>query len=91
MAKASRSVRIVNESGLHARPCTAVVNTALAFESRLRVRCGDREVDGRSILELMTLNASRGSQLDFSAEGRDAEELVDRLATLVEAGFEERG
>jgi len=78
-----------NAAGLHARPCHAVVSTALQYEADLRVRCGPREANGKSILEMMTLNAACGSDLEFVAEGADAEELLCRIEELVEAGFDE--
>jgi phosphotransferase system HPr (HPr) family protein len=87
---ALRSARLPNASGLHARPCHALVIAALKFEAELVVRCRDQAVNGKSILELMTLNAPFGETLEFQARGRDAEALVAHLAALVEAGFGER-
>ena len=89
--EARRTVRIVNASGLHARPCHALVSTALRYQSELRVACGGREVNGKSILELMTLNAGPEALLELSARGGDAQALVDELAALVEGGFSESG
>ena len=80
----------MNSAGLHARPCHQIVSAALAHDCELRIRCRDLEVNGRSILELMTLQAGPDAVLEFLAHGRDAEELVSHLAALVEAGFEER-
>ena len=86
-----REVRIVNRSGLHARPCHAIVSTAMRFQSTLRVRVGSSagDVNGKSILELMTLEASEGTDLRFSAEGDDATGLLDELEALVAGGFGE--
>lgn len=78
---------ICNESGLHARPCHAVVSLALDHASELRIACGESEVSGKSILEMMTLGASKGMTLRFSADGPDAEALVAGLVSLVESGF----
>ena len=89
MDAAERSVRIPNASGLHARPCHALVAAAREYESDLRVACGGREVNGRSILELMTLCAPCEAVLSIRARGRDAQALVARLASIVEAGFGE--
>ncbi len=84
-----RTVRIRNSQGLHARPCHAIVSAALEFRSDLRISCGTREVNGKSILELMTLNAGCGTDLEIAACGEDAQTLIERLATLVESGFGE--
>jgi phosphotransferase system HPr (HPr) family protein len=86
-----RTVTIVNTEGLHARPSGVFVSVANEFESELRIRCGERDVNGRSILELITLGAGCGAELHLSAEGPDAEALVAALVRLVEAGFEVSG
>jgi phosphocarrier protein len=87
-AQAVREARIPNSEGLHARPCHAIVSVALGFGSDFRVAFDGREVNGKSILELMTLNAPCDSVLRLAAVGDDAEELVSRVAALIEAGFE---
>lgn len=89
MSPVVAQARLANARGLHARPCHQLVTIALAHRSRLRVRCGTREVDGRSILSLMTLGAAHGATLEFSAEGDDAQELVDALLAVVQSGFSE--
>jgi phosphotransferase system HPr (HPr) family protein len=86
---AERSVRIVNTEGLHARPCHEVVSIALEFECEFRVSCRGVEVDGRSVMTLMTLGAARGETLFLRARGEGAGDLVERIALLVEAGFEQ--
>jgi len=82
-------VRVTNHQGLHARPCHSIVSTALEFKSELRIRSGDREVNGKSILELMTLSASVGSELELRAWGQDAEQLVRSVERLFVDGFGE--
>jgi phosphotransferase system HPr (HPr) family protein len=84
-----KTVKIVNPEGLHARPCGALVAVALEHQSELRITCKDRTVNGRSILELITLGATCGTELHFSAEGTDASELLAALTGLVEGGFDE--
>jgi phosphocarrier protein len=84
-----RTVRVVNAQGLHARPCHAIVSRALARASELRIRSRDREVNGKSILELMTLAAGPGTELELVARGADAELLLTELAQLFEGCFGE--
>ena len=81
---------IVNATGLHARPCHAIASLAGDFESSFRVSVNDREVDGRSILSLMTLGAAQGDVLCFQTQGRDSKALLDAVCTLVASGFRER-
>ncbi len=84
-----RTVTIVNDQGLHARPCHSIVSAAQDFQSELRIRSGAREVNGKSILELMTLGASHGTELEICARGRDAEGLADVISRLFARGFGE--
>ena len=81
--------RLVNAAGLHARPCHAIVTTALRYPCELEVSAGGRTVSGRSILELMTLCAPCESNLRFQARGEGASALVAELVVLVERGFGE--
>lgn len=85
--RATLRVTLSNSRGMHARPCQAIVSAALASKSTLRVRCGEREVDGRSILSLMTLGAAHGTELELTAEGEDAQELLEQIRGLVEREF----
>lgn len=88
-AEATRAVRLVNPAGLHARPCHKIVTIANGFASEFRVGCEDQEVNGKSILELMTLCAPVESMLRLYARGSDADELVAAVALVVERGFDE--
>lgn len=88
----SRNVRIVNAAGLHARPCHAIVQTAMAHECTLRIKGPSSPsdgVNGKSILELMTLEASQGTELVLEALGEGAEALLDQLEELIGEGFGE--
>jgi len=85
----TRTLRLKNPAGLHARPCQAIALAAADFESELTVSCGDTHANGKSILELMTLCAPCHSELLLRARGKDAEGLIERLARIVEAGFDE--
>ncbi len=83
-------VLVANSQGLHARPCHAVVSTALRYQSELRIGFDGRLVNGKSILELMTLNAACGSELELCAKGGDAEALLADICALFRDGFGER-
>ncbi len=83
------TVRVVNAQGLHARPCHAVASRALAFQSELRILSRGREINGKSILELMTLSAGPGTELELVARGPDAEALLASLREVFEGGFGE--
>ena len=89
MAEVRKSLTIVNAQGLHARPCHAIVSTAMGYPCELRLVSGDREVNGKSILELMTLQAAQGTELEVRAWGQDADGLVAKLVELFAGGFGE--
>jgi len=84
-----REVKIANQLGLHARPAAEFVKTANQYQSEIRVRKDELEVNGKSILGVMMLAAEYGSSITITASGEDAEEAVDALAGLVIDGFGE--
>jgi phosphotransferase system HPr (HPr) family protein len=84
-AKVHESEFVVRgELGLHARPASQFVTLAARFRSAIHVGRGDEWVDGRSILSLLSLAASRGTALRIRAEGDDAAEAVEALGRLLE-------
>lgn len=87
--ESTRTVRVRNPAGLHARPCHKIVTAAIRYQSELRVACDGYEVNGKSILELMTLCAPVESSLTLRANGSDAEEMVEAVAAIVDGGFGE--
>lgn len=82
---AERTVVLVNRSGLHARPAAEFVKAVSAFESRITVNGRD----ARSLLGVMSLGLTRGSEVALRAEGSDAVSAIDALADLVASGFGE--
>ena len=87
----SRTVTIVNMRGLHARAAAKFVTLAERYGASVEVLRDGQSVSARSIMGLMMLGAGQGSQLELQADGWDAKEALDALASLVEAGFNERG
>jgi phosphocarrier protein len=69
--------------GLHARPAALFVQKAGGFSSTIRLTCGDRTADGKSILGVLQLGASAGSQVTIQAEGDDAQAAAEELATFI--------
>ena len=84
-----RSVRVTNQLGMHARAAARFVHTASAFSSQVKVARGQRVMDGKSIMGILLLAASRGSLITISAQGSDEVEAVEALCRLVESGFGE--
>ena len=84
-----RELMIINKLGLHARAASKLVGCASAFGSEIWLRRGDREVNGKSIMGVLTLAASRGSVLEVCTRGPDESAAMDALALLVENRFGE--
>ncbi len=88
---ASAVVSIPNKLGLHARPAMIFVEAASKLESDVTVRRCDQDdpVDGKSIMQMMMLAATRGTELEIAATGVDADKAVKALVKLVKSGFQE--
>ena len=82
-------VTIVNKLGLHARPAMCFVDVARQFGSNITVKRGEQAVDGKSIMQMMLLAATKGTKLEMCCDGQDAEKAAGALAELVARGFEE--
>ncbi len=81
-------VTVLNKLGLHARPATKLTQKANEFLSTLKISNGKREVNGKSIMGVMLMAASQGTELTLTADGTDENEL---LAAIVELFAEKFG
>ena len=70
---------VLAENGMHARPAGTLASNLKNFSSEVRVRCGEKEVDGKRLLSLMGLGAVRGSELIFTVSGSDEEAALDEI------------
>ena len=85
----SRLVTVSNALGLHARAAARFVNMATRFAAQIRVTRDAKVMDGKSIMGILLLAASRGTAITISADGPDEAAAVEALAQLVESGFGE--
>ncbi len=86
----NRQLRILNADGLHARPATRFAEIANGYSADIRVKAKDKEVNGKSVIELLTLGAERGTDIRIIADGNDASNAVDALSNLVSGNFNEQ-
>jgi phosphocarrier protein HPr len=86
---ATRSITVVNPQGFHARPAHLFVKLATSFTCNVEILKGNEVINGKSILDLLTLGAGNGTTLTLRACGPDADLAVQALAKLVEDGFGE--
>ncbi|QYO65598.1 HPr family phosphocarrier protein [Leptolyngbya sp. 7M] len=85
------AVRIVNRLGLHARAAAQLVRLAGRFESKIKLTRQDNgySADAKSILNVLTLSASDGTELILSADGSDEQEAFDAISSLIANRFGE--
>ena len=84
-----RELHIVNKLGIHARPAALFVKTANRFKCDIFVEKDGEKVNGKSIMGLMMLAASKGCCVEISATGPQAEEALEALESLVANKFGE--
>ncbi len=89
MTALERVVTIVNPLGLHARPAAEFVKVASAFRAEVEVEKDGMQVNGKSIMGVMTLAAECGSSMLIRTIGEDADTALAALADLVARGFDE--
>jgi phosphocarrier protein len=90
MARSERQFVIVNALGLHARAAAQLVQCANRFRSEIHVLKDGMEVNGKSIMGVLTLAAAKGSSITVKVEGEDAEHAMLALAKVIENGFGEK-
>lgn len=78
------SVQIKNKAGLHARPSSLFVQVATKYDSEIKVRYEDEEINGKSIMGLMLLAAEEGRSLELEVDGPDEDEMLEELVNLIE-------
>ena len=83
----TREVVVKLENGLHLGPSSQIVQLAQKFSSELSIRKGDRTVDGKSMLDLLTLAAEHGTVLELEARGADAAAALEAISALFERNF----
>jgi phosphocarrier protein HPr len=84
-------VTITNRLGLHARPAMVFVETASKHKAAVTVSRTDTHepVDGKSIMQMMMLAATQGTEIEITCDGDDAQQALDELTELVKSQFEE--
>ena len=86
----TRTLKVQNEMGIHARPAAMIVRVANRYDAvELWVEKDGDQVNGKSIMGLMMLAAGNGSNLTFIATGEQAEAMLDEMVGLFERKFEE--
>ena len=89
MTVCKKNLIITNKLGLHARAASVFVKTASAFASSINVSNPEKEANGKSIMSMMLLQASYGSEIEICVEGEDESEAIAAIEALVNDKFGE--
>jgi len=84
-----RIVKIVNKAGLHTRPAATIVKMAAKYKCEFFISRDGLNINGKSIIGVMTLAAEEGSELVLSFDGEDEEQAADEISSYFERGFDE--
>lgn len=84
-----RNVKVVNKSGLHARPAAIFVQEASKFQSGVEIFSDEKNFNAKSIISILSSGIVCGTEIEICADGIDEVEAVNKLAGLVESGFGE--
>lgn len=84
-----KTANVVNKLGIHARPASLIVQTAIKFKSSIQLIKDGASADAKSIMSVMMLAAAQGSSVVVRAEGEDEESAVDAVVKLFEMKFNE--
>lgn len=85
----SKNVVVTNKTGIHARPASLFISTASKFKSDITIAKNGKTGSAKSIISLLGLAITKGSEITISADGADEKEAIDTLVKLVESKFGE--
>jgi len=84
-----KEVTVTNRAGLHTRPASMIVRTASQYQSEFFIHKDGYEINGKSIIGVMTLAAEQGATLTLQFDGSDEEEALQAMVEIFEDGFGE--
>lgn len=89
----SQTTKVINASGLHARPASLFVKEAKAFASRICIQNlrtpAEKPANAKSIISVLALGMAQGTDVEITADGPDEESAVNALIALIDSGFGE--
>jgi phosphocarrier protein len=86
----NKTITIINKLGLHARAAAKFVTIASKYQSTIELACNNNKVNGKSIMGVMMLAASKGTDIDLIISGNDEEQAVNALSELINNRFDEK-
>lgn len=85
----SKTLTVVNPSGLHLRPAGVLSQTAMKFKCDVIIECGDKKIVAKSVLNVMAAGIKKGTQINLICDGEDEAEAMKTLTEAIESGLGE--
>lgn len=85
----SRKIQVVNPSGLHLRPAGILCQTAMKFKSKVFILYKNKEINAKSVLNVMASGVKCGAEIELQCTGEDEAEALEAVCRVIETGLEE--
>lgn len=85
----SKTLTVVNPSGLHLRPAGVLSQTAMKFKSDIIIECGEKKIVAKSVLNVMAAGIKCGTEITLVCDGEDEQAAMDTLSQAIESGLGE--
>ena len=85
----SKTLTVVNPSGLHLRPAGVLSQAAMKFKCDVISECGDKKIVAKSVLNVMAAGIKSGTEINLICDGEDEEEALKTLSEAIESGLGE--
>ncbi len=83
----SKTVTVQNQVGLHARPATFFIQKSNEFKSSIWIEKDERRVNAKSLLGVLSLGITKGTEIKLVTDGVDEEEAINALEALIDSNF----
>ena len=84
-----KKIKIINSAGLHTRPAATIVKIAAQYQSEFFIQKDGLNINGKSIIGVMTLAAAKGTELILTFDGPDEEKMAEEILDYFNRGFDE--
>ena len=85
----TKTLTVVNPSGLHLRPAGVLSQTAMKFKCDIIIECGEKRIVAKSVLNVMAAGIKSGTEINLICDGEDEEEALKTLSEAIESGLGE--
>lgn len=85
----TKRIQVVNPSGLHLRPAGMLCQTAMKFKSKIDILFENKEINAKSVLNVMVSGVKCGSDIEICCEGEDEKEALEAVCLLIQEGLKE--